>query len=276
MKRTRRGSFPAAVATLLLVTLPAVGWADDDDDDDDEIPFDVAEIFFELNDTDGDLGIHALLDGEPWARLEIEDPRERRMLNVRVKGRLKRQGLTELFFESAEPTFDELDPERFFRRFPAGTYEVEGRTLEGEELESETELTHVIPAAPGDVTVNGEPSGPPMGAEECDEEDLPEVSNPVVVAFDAVTTSHPSLGEEPPAGEEIEIIRYRIVAEYEDEDEQVFVTEVDVMPDDSDRYSVTIPEEFFVDGTEVKFEVLAREASFNQTAFESCPFEFVE
>ena len=45
--------------------------------DDEEIPFDEAEIFFELNNTDGDLGIHALIDGEPWKRLEIEDPNER-------------------------------------------------------------------------------------------------------------------------------------------------------------------------------------------------------
>ena len=76
------------------------------DDDDEEIPFDVAEIFFELNDTDGDLGIHALIDGDPWKRLTIEDQRERKVLNVFVRGRLKRQGLTEFFFESAEPPFE--------------------------------------------------------------------------------------------------------------------------------------------------------------------------
>ncbi len=38
--------------------------ADDDSDcDEDEVPFDVAQVFFELNNTDGDLGIHALIDG---------------------------------------------------------------------------------------------------------------------------------------------------------------------------------------------------------------------
>ena len=42
-----------------------------------------------------------------------------------------------------------------------------------------------------------------------------------------------------------------------------------------DSYSLTIPPGFFVDGTEVKFEVLVREATFNQSAVERCPFEFV-
>ncbi len=40
----------AAVVALILVAGAPVGWADDD-----EIPFDEAEIFFELNNTDGDL-----------------------------------------------------------------------------------------------------------------------------------------------------------------------------------------------------------------------------
>ena len=34
-----------------------------------EIPFDEADVFAELNDTDGDLGFHALIDGEAWDRL---------------------------------------------------------------------------------------------------------------------------------------------------------------------------------------------------------------
>ena len=84
-----------------------------------EIPFDVAEIFFELNNTDGDLGIHGMIDGGPWTRINIEDPRDRNLMAIWTMGRLRKQAVTELFFESAEPTFDELDPEDFFARFPA-------------------------------------------------------------------------------------------------------------------------------------------------------------
>ena len=77
---------------------------------------------------------------------------------LKFRGACGRQGLTEIFFESAEPTFDELSPEEFFRRFPEGDYEIEGITLEGEELESEVELTHVMPAPP-EPTVNGSVDG---------------------------------------------------------------------------------------------------------------------
>jgi hypothetical protein len=264
--------FVAASTLLVLGLAPLPGWSDRHDDDDEEIEFDVAEVFFELNDTDGDLGLHALVDGEPWKKLAIEDTRERNMLNVRVRGRLGRQGLTELFFESAEPNFEDQPPAIFFRRFPAGTYEVEGETLDGKELESETVVTHVLPAPPENVTVNGMPAGPVD--EECDEVDLPEVSNDVVIRWDAVTTSHPDLGASDP---DIEIIRYQVVAEWEDEDENAFVSSIDIQSDpDVARYQVSFPPEFFIDGAEVKFEVLVREASFNQTAFESCLFEFVE
>ena len=31
-----------------------------------EAPFPVARLFFQLNDTDEDIGIHLLVDGEPW------------------------------------------------------------------------------------------------------------------------------------------------------------------------------------------------------------------
>ena len=84
-------------AALVLAVASPAGWADDDDDDEEddmEIPFDEHEIFFELNNTDGDLCLHALIDGEAWKKLTIEDPWRRTLLKVRLKGRLRRQGLT--------------------------------------------------------------------------------------------------------------------------------------------------------------------------------------
>jgi hypothetical protein len=224
---------------------------------------------FELNNTDGDLGIHALIDGDAWKRLMIEDTKERKMLDLEVKGRLRKQGLTEIFFESAEPTFDELSPEKFFKRFPEGTYEIEGETLDGEELESEVELTHVMPAPPGNIMVDGISAADV----ECDEENPPTVSGDVTVAWNPVTMSHPEIGEHDPG---IQIIRYQVVAEWEDEDENVFVSSIDLpAPENLNvQMSVTFPENFFRPDTEVKFEVLVREASFNQTAVETCPFEY--
>lgn len=248
-----------AVFVLILGPSAPLSWAghwDGHDDNGEEIPFADAELYFELNNTDGDLGIHSLIDGEPWKRLRIEDPRERLMLDIRVQGRLRRQGLTELFFESAEPSFDELAPEKFFRRFPEGEYEIEGITLEGEELESIAELTHLLPAPPDNVKVNDSPA-----AVNCDADSLPMVSAPVTISWDPVTQSHPDLGR---TGEPIEVDRYQVVVEQE---ESGLVLSVE-LPDDATSF--TVPEELAEPSDTLKFEILVREDSGNQTAVESC------
>ena len=148
-------TFATMVAAVIVTQAAAAqgGNKEKDDEDEQEIPFDEASLFFELNDTDGDLGIHGFVDGDEWKKLEIEDPFERSMLHVQVQGRLRRQGLTEVFFESAEPSFDELAPEEFFKRFPEGEYEISGVTLDGEELESVVVLSHVMPAPAPNLTV---------------------------------------------------------------------------------------------------------------------------
>lgn len=226
---------------------------------DDEIPFDVANIFFELNNTDGDLGIHALIDGEPWRKLEIEDPNERKILSVSNTGRLRQQGLTELFFESAEPPFDELPPERFFQRFPAGEYEISGITLEGDELESTDELRHVMPAPPAGILISGIPA-----AENCDADPLPSVDGgkPVIIRWDAVTESHPEIGT-PTSSPNIVIVGYQVVVEREE-------PPLKVTFDLSQETRVVLTKGLFASGDEVKLEVLVREASGNQTAVETC------
>ncbi len=61
--RTRIPVLLVTSIAALFMAAPAT-WADDDDDDDDEtIPFEEAEVFFELNNTDGDLGIHCSVEG---------------------------------------------------------------------------------------------------------------------------------------------------------------------------------------------------------------------
>jgi len=242
--------FLVAVFALVFGALAPELWAGGSDE------FDVAEVFFELNDTDEDLGIHALIDGEPWRKLEIELPNEREILTIWVRSKLRRQGLTELFFESAEPTFDELSPERFFHRFPEGEYEIEGITLEGEELESTAVVTHLLPAPPENIEVNGNPV-----PEDCDEGPLPSVNGAVVISWDPVTLSHPEIGR---TDEPIDVVKYQVVVEEEDSG---LVFSVDLPPEVT---SVTVPADFISLSEEFKFEILVREASGNQTAVESC------
>ncbi len=254
---------------LIALALAGPALAQDEDEDEDELEFDETEIFFELNDTDGDLGIHALIDGDAWKRLVMERPDGRRQLNVKVIGGLRRQGLTEFFFESAEPTFDELDPATFFARFPAGEWEVEGVTIDGEEIEGETELTHVMPA-PAVVTINED------GAydTDCDDDEFTEVSAPVTISWEPVTMSHPDAdgpgaGVQPPVP--VEIVNYQVVVEAEFEldsgEEFASVYSVILPPGVT---SVSVPAELLELTDEFKYEVLAREASYNQTAVESC------
>jgi hypothetical protein len=79
--------------------------------------FTEAEIFFELNDTDGDLGLHASIDGGIWTHLMITGPNGDELLNIASQGNLQTQGLTRFAFESAEPSLEDLPPVDFFARF---------------------------------------------------------------------------------------------------------------------------------------------------------------
>jgi hypothetical protein len=253
------------VAALILGAAVPNSWADDDDDE-EEIPFDEAEIFFELNNTDGDLGIHALIDGEAWKELEIEDPRGRELLNIRVKSRLRRQGLTEIFFESAEPPFESEDPdevtltpEEFFERFLEGDYEIEGETLEGDELESVAFLSHVMPAPPDNIMVSGVPID-----EGCDEDNVEEVTEPVIISWAAVEDSHPWIGN----SGDIEVEKYLVVVE-DEESGLLFSFELP-----ADVTSLELPEGLTESGVQYKFEILVQEETGNKTAVESC-FEVV-
>ena len=245
----------AAVVPLTMAAVPLASWASE--------AFDEGEIFFELNNTDGDLGIHARIDGDAWKKMNISDPDGKNMLNIKVKSILKQQGLTEIFFESAEPPFESddpeevtLTPEEFFVRFPEGDYKITGMTLEGDTLSNETRVSHVMPAPP-EAMVNGM-----TAAEDCDAA-LPVVGagDPVTIHWNTVTHSHPDLGT---SGVLVDVVNYEVVVEI---DETPFKTST-ILPPSATSFEV--PEEILALSDEIKFEVLVREASYNQTAIESC------
>jgi hypothetical protein len=112
------------------------------------VELDEAFLRIEINATDGDVGFHGKLDGEAWKEMEIKSPKGTEIFNLEAGGALRRQGITENFFESAEPSCGDQPLRAFLRRFPAGTYKFRGKTIEGESLKGEAELSHALPAAP--------------------------------------------------------------------------------------------------------------------------------
>lgn len=211
-----------------------------------------AELFFELNDTDGDLGIHASIDGDPWTDLAIEGPDDRELLRMSGGGKLRNQGLTQLFFESAEPSFDELEPDDFFDRFPEGRYEIEGRAQEGGTLGSSVVLSHIMPARPENIRVNRVPA-----AESCDEP-LPTVIAPVLIDWDPVARSHPEVGKQGP----VTVSRYQLFVEREG-----VKLSLDLPPTVTE---FEVPRAVTDLGKEFKFEIIVRSTTGNNTAIESC------
>lgn len=205
------------------------------------VDLDEVEVFIEFNSTDDDRGIQFFWDGEPWKRMRVKNGAWRTVLNVTAQRNLRAQGLTEGFFESAEPTSEELSEEEFFARFPEGEYRFRGWTLDGCRLVGETELTHDLPTP---VELNLE-------------------------AFPFVEWTQPAGGPE--------VIGYEVVIELvvvEDDDEHVFVNTA-TFTGDVTEFTVSPEFEALIEdaedaGTldELKVEVIAREESGNKTITE--------
>jgi hypothetical protein len=119
------------------------------------MPFDDAALFFEFNTTDNDLGLQLFLDSEGWRRVRVIDPAANEIVLLEAKGRLARLGITELRFESAEPS-----PEEVLALFRPGQYRFRGRSVEGEQLASDVSLSHDLPPAPSFTPSGGQAVDP--------------------------------------------------------------------------------------------------------------------
>ncbi len=197
-----------------------------------------AEIRIELNATDRDAGIQIFLDGEGWDRMIGTDPDGNMVLDISAVGSIGIQGITELFFESAEPSLEDQSLEELFELFPEGIYRFEGTTTEGDVLKGKARLTHALPDGPELVL-----------PEEDDDEVDPDNT---VIEWELVDDPQGSM-----------IVGYMVIVERETGGLRVF--SADVGPETT---SVTVPPEFMASGTAYKFEVLAIEASGNQTISE--------
>jgi hypothetical protein len=203
---------------------------------DEDILYADARMIIEFNDTDQDVGVQVFLDGEPWRCVRIFDPLDRKVLEIKATRSLKLQGLSELFFESSEPSLKELSLEDFLARFPEGTYEFEGITIEGEEIEGEATFTHVIPDGPTLLL-------PPEGSMQ-----------------DAGNTVVSWLPVPDPEGGTIDAYQVIVTQELDVLPKRTFSVHVPAAVT-----SVTVPAEFMQPGADYEFEVLAIEAGGNQT-----------
>jgi hypothetical protein len=224
--------FLMAAVVLSVAAAALKAWADKE-----VIPFDVAEIFFEENATDGDLGIHVSFDGEGWRKVKVMSPDRRKIFEVKNGGSLREIGSTEVFTESEEPSFEDLPREELLALFPEGEYEFEGETVEGDKLVGTATLTHNMPAAPEIVS-----------------------AGPMVVRWNLVP--------DPNAPASV-IVGYQVVVEKDQEGEPELAFSVDMS---ATATSVTVPPEFFEPGKDYKVEVIAIETSGNKTITEA-PFE---
>jgi len=235
MKRPIRMMFVAPLVVVTLAITAPVLWA---------IPFGQSRIIIEVNSTAGDAGIQVFLDAERWKTLEITDPTGQRIFDVTARGSVGMTGMTELFFESAEPSFQDLPLNELLARFPEGPYTFNGTTVDGKNLSGKATLKHNIPAGPKVISpANGASLSPNF---------------PVVVDWDPVTAPFP--------GTTLPVT----IAGY-----QVIVERVNPLPEiafsvhlPATVTKVTVPSEFIQASAVYKFEVLAIEASGNQTITE--------
>ncbi len=141
----------AVVAALFLAAATPPSWATDVDDDDRSapvVPLKDARLKIEMNATDRDVGVQLFIDADQWKSMDVYDPSGRLVFRATTRGSMARQGGTELFIESGEPSLDDVPLDVFLKRFPAGDYRIVGRGINGERLVGMAKFTHNIPAGP--------------------------------------------------------------------------------------------------------------------------------
>lgn len=107
-----------------------------------------ARLKIEFNATDRDVGVQLFVDADPWKSMQLYDPHGRLILRTTTRGPMAKQGGTELFLESGEPSLDDVPLDVFLQRWPAGEYRLVGEGIDGEELVGTATFTHNIPAGP--------------------------------------------------------------------------------------------------------------------------------
>lgn len=222
-----------AVTATVGVALAATGGSDSKGKPAAKEPleFEAHDLYIETNDTDKDAGLQLFADAEEWRHFKLLDPNGNTMVNLNTKGNVRKVGLSELFFEASEPSFDAVPFSKFKKQFPEGKYRFRGETTGGRGMVGSDRLSHLIPGAPNLTFPREGSTLDPDG---------------FVVTWDPVTK---------PAG--VDIVTYQVIVEQGTREFSMYLP--------GDATSGTIPGEFLEPETKTAGEVLARDKSGNQT-----------
>lgn len=201
------------------------------------VPFKAATLIVEINATDGDAGLQVFLDHDAWKTIAISRPDGTKIIDVQTQSELSDYGLTELFSESSEPPFTEFPLDEFKQLFPEGDYTFQGETIDGVKMESIVPLSHAFPEGPEILSPEEESTVAPDG---------------LVVRWSPL-----------PPVDGVEIVAYQVIVVTEAEPSRTLEADLPATATE-----MAVPAEFMEPGTEFKVEVLAIEASGNQTLSE--------
>ena len=210
-----------------------------------------AKLIIEYNATDEDIGVHGGFDDHGWKRLCVFDPTGRLVLEVGPRGQLHDLTMAGIFFESREPPASEFSFADLEAAFPEGEYTVRGENFDGTVLVGSATFTHDVPAAP-------EITSPELAEEPEGTDPNPVSLADLVIQWDQVTQTV--------GGGSVDITGYEVIItkDVEDDPNGFSRPTYDVhLPATADHLAV--PLEFLEHDTVYELEVLALEASGNQT-----------
>jgi hypothetical protein len=210
-----------------------------------------AKLILEYNATDGDLGVHGAFDDHGWRILCVFDPSGRLVLKVTPESQLRDLTMAGIFFESREPPLSEFGFADLPSRFPEGQYTVRAESFEGKILVGSATFTHDVPAPP---TIDAPTLAADPGGAKKDPVPLQDLS----VRWQDVTQTV--------AGGPVDITGYEIIVTKEGaEDPNGFSQPIYDVHVPATLNSLRVPAEFLQANAVYEVEVLALEASGNQT-----------
>jgi hypothetical protein len=206
------------------------------------VPLKEAKLNIEHNATDSDTGFQGFIDSEGWKQLNVRGP-QGAALFFQGRGKVRKLGVTELFFETVEPANADVPLEEVLANLPEGEYTISGPTPEGGRTSGVALLTHNIPAGPVLLTPAADATVP-VGA--------------LTMSWSPVTQTI--------KGEPVNIVRYQLIVEKDELPHPHAIGKIGLsMYVSASVTSVTLPPQMLEAGTMYKWEVLAIEESGNQT-----------